>query len=74
MTFGRLFTITVGILEWMIAIAAVLGTIALIGWILKMILTKDKPDERSECKPDAKRKRDSAQPERRAQRLKDELH
>ena len=59
MTFERLFTIVVGIVQWTIAIVSVLGTVALVGWIIKMIVK----DERSECKPDAKRKRDSAQPQ-----------
>jgi hypothetical protein len=73
-TFGRLFTSALGVVEWTVAIASVAGTIALAGWILKMILK----DERSDCQLDAERKRDSAQPPWRAQPLKedkpDELH
>ena len=45
MTFERFFTIAVGIVRWTIAIVSVAGTLALAGWILKMILKKDKPDE-----------------------------
>jgi len=45
MTFGRLFTIALGIVQWTIAIVSVVGTVALLGWILKMIVKKDKPDE-----------------------------
>jgi hypothetical protein len=48
MTFEQLFRIAVGIVEWTVAIASVVGTVALVGWILKMIVI----DERSECKPD----------------------
>ena len=48
LTFGRLFTIALGLVEWTIAIVSVLGTVALVGWILKMILK----DERGECKSD----------------------
>jgi len=45
MTFGQIFTIAVGLIQWTIAIAAVIGTVGLIGWILKMFVTKDKRDE-----------------------------
>ena len=31
-----------GVLQWTIAIVSVAGTLALIGWILTMILKKDK--------------------------------
>jgi hypothetical protein len=48
MTFGHIFTIAVGVLEWIVAIASVVGTLGLAGWILKMIVK----DERTECKPD----------------------
>jgi hypothetical protein len=41
----EVFTIAVGIVRWTIAIVSVAGTVALAGWILKMIFTKDKPDE-----------------------------
>jgi hypothetical protein len=37
--------IIVGIIQWSIAILSVIGTLGLVGWILKMILTKDKRDE-----------------------------
>jgi hypothetical protein len=45
MTFGHIFTIAVGVLEWIVAIASVVGTLGLAGWILKMIVKTDKPDE-----------------------------
>jgi hypothetical protein len=45
LTFDHIATIIVGILKLSIAIVSVVGTLALLGWILKMILTKDKPDE-----------------------------
>lgn len=45
MTFDRIFRIFVGILQWIIAIVSVTGTLALVGWIIKMVVKKDKPDE-----------------------------
>ena len=45
MTFDRIVAIGLGILQWSIAIVSVAGTLALVGWIIKMILKKDKPDE-----------------------------
>lgn len=45
LTAGHIGKIVVGILQWSIAIASVIGTLALVGWILKMIFTKDKRDE-----------------------------
>ena len=45
LTFERIETIVGGILRLSIAIVSVVGTLALLGWILKMILTKDKRDE-----------------------------
>lgn len=45
MSLDRLFTIAVGILQWTIAIVSVAGTLALVGWIIRMIVKKDKPDE-----------------------------
>jgi hypothetical protein len=42
---SQLFRIAVGIVEWTVAIASVVGTVFLVGWILKMILKKDNPDE-----------------------------
>jgi hypothetical protein len=32
-----------GVLQWTLAIVSVAGTLALCGWILMMILRKDKP-------------------------------
>lgn len=49
---SHIVTVAVGLLEWTVAIVSVVGTLALVGWLLKMIVQKDKPDERSECKPD----------------------
>jgi hypothetical protein len=45
MNLSDLFTIILGILRWTLAIASVAATLALFGWILKMILKKDKRDE-----------------------------
>ena len=45
LSFSQILTIAVGLLEWAIAIASVVGTLALIGWLLKMIVQKDKPRE-----------------------------
>ena len=41
-TWGDLFQTLVGVLQWIVAILAVAGTVALFGWILTMILRKDK--------------------------------
>jgi hypothetical protein len=43
MTWGRIFTIGLGLLQWTIAILSVAGTLALFGWIIRMVLKKDKP-------------------------------
>jgi hypothetical protein len=32
----------VGVVQWTVAIVSVAGTLALVGWILSMILKKDK--------------------------------
>ena len=45
MSLERLFTIALGVLQWTIAIASVAGTLALVSWIIRMIVKKDKPDE-----------------------------
>ena len=45
MNWRGVFDVAVGLIQWTIAIAAVLGTLALVGWILKMIVKKDKRDE-----------------------------
>ena len=42
LTWSQIFNIGMGLLQWTIAIAAVAGTIALIGWIVMMIVKKDK--------------------------------
>ena len=44
-TWGQIFSIALGLVEWSIAIVSVFGTLFLFGWILKMILKKDKRDE-----------------------------
>ena len=41
-TWGDLFQTLVGVLQWIVAILAVAGTLALFGWILTMIVRKDK--------------------------------
>jgi hypothetical protein len=45
LTFDQIGKIVLGIIQWIIAIGSVAGTLALLGWILKMIVTKDKRDE-----------------------------
>ena len=45
MSWDQIFGIAVGLIQWTIAIASVVGTIALVGWIIKMVVKKDKPDE-----------------------------
>jgi hypothetical protein len=45
MSGSQIFGIVLGILRWAIAIVSVVATLALFGWILKMILKKEKPDE-----------------------------
>jgi hypothetical protein len=45
LTLDQVETIVGGILRWSIAIVSVVATLGLLGWILKMILTKDKRDE-----------------------------
>ena len=45
LTFYQIRTIAVGIVEWAVAIVSVLGTLGLVAWIVKMIVTKDNPDE-----------------------------
>jgi hypothetical protein len=41
-TWGDLFQTLLGVLQWIVAILAVAGTLALFGWILTMIVRKDK--------------------------------
>ena len=41
-TWGGVFQSVLGVVQWTIAIVSVAGTLALIGWIFKMIVTKDK--------------------------------
>jgi len=41
-TWGDVFQTLVGVLQWTIAILAVGGTLALFGWILTMVVRKDK--------------------------------
>jgi hypothetical protein len=41
-TWGDLFQTVVGVFQWTIAILAVAGTLALFGWILTMVVRKDK--------------------------------
>jgi hypothetical protein len=44
-TWRHIFTVALGVVQWSIAIVSIAGTLALFGWILKMILKKDKRDE-----------------------------
>ena len=41
-TLGDVFQTLVGVIQWTIAILAVGGTFALFGWILTMVVRKDK--------------------------------
>jgi len=41
-TWGDVFQTLVGVLQWTIAILAGGGTLALFGWILTMVVRKDK--------------------------------
>jgi hypothetical protein len=41
-TWGDFFQALTGVLQWTIAIVSVAGTLALFGWILTMIVKKDK--------------------------------
>jgi hypothetical protein len=41
-TWSGVFSSVLGVFQWTIAIVSVLGTIALVVWILGMILKKDK--------------------------------
>jgi hypothetical protein len=43
MTWRGIFTIVLGLLQWTIAILSVAGTLALFGWIIRMVIKKDKP-------------------------------
>jgi hypothetical protein len=43
MTWGQIGAIVVGLLQWTIAIVSVAGTLALFGWIIRMVIKKDKP-------------------------------
>ena len=43
MTGEQIFNILLGLLQWTIAILSVAGTLALIGWIVRMVVKKDKP-------------------------------
>jgi len=45
LTLRHVFTVALGVIQWSIAIVSVAGTLALFGWILKMIVKKDKRDE-----------------------------
>jgi hypothetical protein len=42
-TWGGFFFSLLGVLQWIIAALAVAGTLALFGWILLMLVRKDKP-------------------------------
>ena len=42
MTWGGIFRSVLGVLQWMIAILSVAGTLALFGWMIMMIFRKDK--------------------------------
>lgn len=45
LTLSRIFGIGLGLVRWTVAIASVAATLALFGWILKMVLKKDNRDE-----------------------------
>jgi hypothetical protein len=41
-TWGDFLQALLGVLQWTIAIVSVAGTLALFGWILTMVMKKDK--------------------------------
>jgi hypothetical protein len=41
-TWGDFFQALLGVMQWTIAIISVAGTLALFGWILTMVMKKDK--------------------------------
>jgi hypothetical protein len=43
MTWTQIGAIVVGLLQWTVAIVSVAGTLALFGWIIRMVIKKDKP-------------------------------
>ena len=43
MTWRQIGGIVVGLLQWTVAIVSVAGTLALFGWIIRMVIKKDKP-------------------------------
>ena len=44
MRWREILNIAFGLLQWTIAILAVVGTLALLGWIVMMVVKKDKPE------------------------------
>jgi hypothetical protein len=45
LTFSQILNIGLGLLQWSVAILSVVGTLALFGWIVMMIVKKDKRNE-----------------------------
>ena len=43
MSWRDIFNIGVDLLQWAVAILSVAGTLALFGWIVMMVVKKDKP-------------------------------
>jgi hypothetical protein len=39
---GSYFRFAVGVLQWTVAIAAVIGTLALFTWVIAMVVKKDR--------------------------------
>jgi hypothetical protein len=42
MDLGTIYGLAIGLLQWTIAIAAVVGTLALFTWIVVMVVKKDR--------------------------------
>ena len=45
LTWGEIGRIALGMLQWSIAILSVIGTLALIGWMVMLMVRKDKRND-----------------------------
>jgi hypothetical protein len=45
LTLSQILNIGLGLIQWSVAIVSVVGTLALFGWIVRMIIKKDKRNE-----------------------------
>ena len=44
LTWGQIASIGLGVLQWSIAILSVVGTLALVGWMIMIVVKKDKAE------------------------------